>query len=276
MNVLVTGANGFLGSNIVKISNNSFNFFGVTKSNFNLFSVSDIDAFLFKNKIDAIIHCAIEGGRRLEKDDYDVFYKNILMYENLMKFKDRYKIFINIASGAEFDRQNNINVYKEEELYKNVPVDYYGLSKNIISKLHNQFQRGINLRLFNCFYPNELDTRFISNNIRKYINKQSMVIHQDRYLDFFYLKDFIKILEYYLYIPMDLPNDINVSYKEKYKLSDILNKINNLNEHKSEIIIKEDGLTLSYTGDSNKLEKLNISFKGIDNGINYCYNYFLK
>lgn len=135
MNVLVTGATGFLGSNVVKISNNNFNFLGVTKSNLNLFSTTDIDSFIFKNKIEAVIHCAIEGGHRLEKDDYDVFYKNILMYENLIKFKDRYKIFINIASGAEFDRRNDINLYKEEELYKNIPVDYYGLSKNIISDL---------------------------------------------------------------------------------------------------------------------------------------------
>jgi hypothetical protein len=130
--------------------------------------------------------------------------------------------------------------------------------------------------MFNCFYPNELNTRFISNNIRKYINKESMVIHQDKYLDFFYLKDFMKILEYYLCIPKNLPNDINISYKEKYKLSDILNKINNLNKYKLEIITEEDTLTLNYTGDSSKLEELNISFEGIDKGINYCYNYFLK
>lgn len=57
-----------------------------------------------------------------------------------------------------------------------------------------------------------------------------------------------------------------------YSMSDILNKINNLNNYKSEIIVKNEGLTLSYTGDSNKLEKLNLSFKGI----NYFYNYFLK
>ena len=127
MNVLVTGANGFLGSNVVKISNNSFNFIGATKSNLNLYSINDIDTFLFKNNIESVIHCAIEGGHRLDNDDYYVFYKNILMYENLMKFKDRYKIFINISSGAEFDRKNNIDLYKEEELYKNIPTDYYGL-----------------------------------------------------------------------------------------------------------------------------------------------------
>lgn len=276
MNVLVTGATGFLGSNVVKISNNNFNFLGVTKSNLNLFSTTDIDSFIFKNKIEAVIHCAIEGGHRLEKDDYDVFYKNILMYENLIKFKDRYKIFINIASGAEFDRRNDINLYKEEELYKNIPIDYYGLSKNIISKLNNQFDRGINLRIFNCFYPNERNTRFISNNIKKYINREPMIVHQDRYIDFLFLPDFIKVLEHFLNLPKDLPNDINISYKEKYKLSDILNKINNLNSYKSEIIVENEGLNLSYTGNSSKFEKLNLSLEGIDKGINYCYNYFLK
>lgn len=276
MNVLVTGTNGFIGSNIIKFLNKNFNFFGVTKESLNLYSIKDIDSFIFKNKIESVIHCAIEGGHRLEKEESDIFYKNILMYENLMKFKDRYTFFINISSGAEFDRRNNITSYKEEELYNNIPIDYYGLSKNIISKLNNQFERGINLRIFNCFYPNELNTRFIRNNIKKYINHEPMIIHQDRYMDFLYLDDLLTVIKYYLNNPQMSSVDINLTYKEKYKLSDILTKINNISDHKSHIIIENEQFGLNYTGNSEKLYSLNLTLKGIDSGIDFCYKYFLK
>jgi hypothetical protein len=32
----------------------------------------------------------ILGGRRTKSEDYDVVYKNLLMFENLMKFADQF------------------------------------------------------------------------------------------------------------------------------------------------------------------------------------------
>jgi len=190
MNVLVTGANGFIGSNIVtKLRNNSkFTVFCGTRTTINLLSTHDVQKYIEDNKIDSIIHCAIEGGSRLKKDDGETFYRNILMYENLIK--SNYKLFINLASGAEFDRINDINNMSEADIFVNVPKDYYGLSKNIISKSLTQFTFGHNLRIFGCFYHNELDTRFIKNNIKNYINKKPITIHQDKYMD--YLNNKIK------------------------------------------------------------------------------------
>ena len=70
--------------------------------------------------------------------------------------------------------------------------------------------------------------------------------------------------------------DINLTYKEKYKLSDILTKINNISDHKSHIIIENEQFGLNYTGNSEKLYSLNLTLKGIDSGIDFCYKYFLK
>jgi len=79
------------------------------------------------------------------------------MFENLIYFKDYYNSFINLSSGAEFDRTNDIKDYSELELYNNIPKDYYGFSKNIISKLVLNFDRGTNLRIFGCFGHDESD-----------------------------------------------------------------------------------------------------------------------
>ncbi len=117
MNILVTGANGFIGSNIIKLLSNdtNFKFFNGNRNFIDLYSIDSIERYLDKNQIDTVIHCAIEGGSRLKQDTYEMFYRNILMYENLIKFNHRYKVFINFGSGAEFDRNYDISNLKSIE-----------------------------------------------------------------------------------------------------------------------------------------------------------------
>lgn len=273
MNILVTGANGFIGSNIIKLlsKNTDFVFFKATRDTLNLYSSDDIGEYLDKNNIDAVIHCAIEGGSRLKLDTYEIFYKNILIYENLIKFNNRYKAFINFGSGAEFDRRFDISYANEYDIYNVVPLDFYGLSKNIISKLSTHYIPTVNLRIFGCFYHNELTTRFIKNNINNYINHKPIDIHQDRYMDFFYMEDLANVVEYFLTNQSIKYKNVNMSYTKKYKLSDIANIINNLSSHKVNINIENKDFGLNYTGNYELLNSLNLKLKGLELGIEECY-----
>jgi len=274
MNILVTGASGFIGSNVIELlsNNTDFNFFKGTRNNIDLYSVDSIEKYLDENKIDTVIHCAIEGGSRLKQDTSDIFYRNILIYENLIKFNHRYKVFINFGSGAEFDRKYDISNVNEYDMFGVVPTDFYGLSKNIISKLSVHYCASVNLRIFGCFYHNELSTRFIKNNINKYINHKSMIIHQDRYMDFFYMDDLINIIEYSLNNPPSTYKDINMSYLKKYKLSDITDMINQLSSYKVDTIIENENFGLNYTGNGELLNSLNLKLKGLELGIKECYH----
>lgn len=277
MNILVTGANGFIGSNIIKLLSNdtNFKFFNGNRNAINLYSTESIERYLDENQIDTVIHCAIEGGSRLKQDTSDMLYKNILMYENLIKFNHRYKVFINFGSGAEFDRKYDISNVNEYDMFGVVPTDFYGLSKNIISKLSVHYCASVNLRIFGCFYHNELSTRFIKNNINKYINHKSMIIHQDRYMDFFYMDDLINIIEYSLNNPPSTYKDINMSYLKKYKLSDITSIINDLSSYKVDVIIENENFGLNYTGNGELLNSLNLKLKGLEIGIKECYHKLL-
>lgn len=272
MNILVTGANGFIASNVIENLQTKFNVFKGTRKSINLYSSDDIERYIDEHKIDSIIHCAIEGGNRIEKDDVSSFYNNILIYENLMKFSHRYKIFINIGSGAEFDRRYDIQDKTETEIFCNVPVDYYGLSKNIISKSMYNYKNCVNLRIFGCFYHNELNTRYIKNNIHRYINYQPIIIHQDRYMDFVYFEDLYTVMEYYINNIPTKSVDVNIVYNKKYKLSNIANIINNLDNHKVDINVENKNLGLSYTGCSKSLSNLNLNLKGIEIGIREIYD----
>ena len=86
-------------------------------------------------------------------------------------------------------------------MFNMIPTDFYGLSKNIISKLSTNYLGCINLRIFGCFYYNELSTRFIKNNINNYINHKPIIIHQDKYMDFFYMEDLVNVINHLLNNP---------------------------------------------------------------------------
>ena len=275
MNILVTGSNGFIGSNVIKLLSDNINYklFKGNRNTIDLYSSDDIERYIDKNKIDIVIHCAIDGGNRLEQDTYETFYKNILMYENLIKFSHKYKMFINFGSGAEFDRKQDISNINECEIFNVIPIDFYGLSKNIISKLSTHYPIVLNLRLFGCFYHNELSTRFIHNNINNYINKKPIIIYQDRYTDFLYMEDLLNVIEHFIRTPVTCYTDINMSYLKKYKLSDIANIINELSSHKVDINIENKISGLNYTGNGEKLNSLGLELKGLEFGIKECYEH---
>jgi len=272
MNILVTGANGFIASNIIKTLelNNTNVIFKATKSSLNLYSLYDVRKFITDNQIESIIHCAIEGGKRLTIDDKNIVYNNILMVQNLLACRIK-GLFINIASGAEFDRNLDINNIKESEIYNRIPTDYYGFSKNVISKLINVIPNGINLRLFGCFDKNEHITRMIRSNLNNYILKKPMVIHQDKYMDFIYMDDLCNLIVNILNESFKQIKDINVVYNKKYKLSDITNIINNLDNYKVPILIENTKIGLSYSGDGTTFNNLHLNYKGLELGIKECY-----
>jgi nucleoside-diphosphate-sugar epimerase len=234
-----------------------------------LYSQTDVKTFVDENSIDHIVHCAIEGGKRTVNDTEMVLHNNLLMTNNLLSCKIS-GAFINISSGAEFDRRRNIFDIKEYEIYNSFPTDYYGLSKNIISKLVNSTKHGFNLRIFGCFGCDEQPSRMIRANLLNYFNKTPIIIHQDKYMDFVYIKDVCKLV--ISIIDNNLKtNDVNVVYKEKYKLSDIANIINNIDIHKVPIIVEDTINGLNYCGNGDIFNSLNLNNIGLHHGLQECY-----
>ena len=267
INILVTGANGFIGSNIIKLLSNdtNFKFFNGNRNSIDLYSTESIERYLDKNQIDTVIHCAIEGGSRLKTDDANTFYNNILIFENLYYCRNLLHKVINLASGAEFDRETDIHFINEENIFERIPKDYYGLSKNIIAKKALTANNFYNLRLFGCFDENELDSRFIKSCILKSRINETIIIHEDKIMYFFYIQDLISIVKYFLLVN-PVYQDINLSYKNKYKLSEIAKKIINETNSKSNIITQDQN-GLNYNGNFDKLLSLPIKLEGFENGL---------
>lgn len=265
MNVLVTGSNGYIGKSIINSNIRGVVFFHGNRETINLFNKESIKNFIKQNKIDSIVHCAIEGGSRLKADNANTFYNNILIFENLYYCRNYLHKIINFASGAEFDRETDVNLANEEDIFVRIPKDYYGLSKNIIAKKALTINNFYNLRIFGCFDENELNSRFIKSCILKSKQNETINIYEDKVMDFFYMQDLISIVEYTLSMP-PLYKDINLSYQVKYKLSEIAQKIIIENDSKSHILIQNQN-GLNYNGNFEKTLSLPIIFEGFESGL---------
>ena len=254
--------------------NTQIDIIALNKKQLDVTNKKQVDEFFTKNKIDIVLNTAAQGGKRKIVDKSDIVYNNILMIENLYRHKDKFKFMINFGTGAELDREEGFEEASEEEVIYRLPKDYYGLSKNIIAKRIIDLDTNIhNFRLFNVFSELEILDRFIKSNIINYINKKSMVIHENRKFDFFYIQDIIEVTLYYIRnYDKSLPKTLNMVYDEKKTLLDIANFINTLGSYTVPIEIISGIEGSSYTGSSQKLYSLGINFVGLEAGIRNVYN----
>ena len=265
--ILVTGANGYIGSTLV--NNLQDDITKLTRDVVDLTNQSKVDEWFKGKKFDVVIHCATAGGNRLKQDTSDVTHQNLQMFYNLLRNKKHFKKLINIGSGAEFDRSQNIAPIWTEDNNR-FPTDPYGLSKSIINKLIQQQDNFYTVRVYAVFDENELETRFIKNNITRYNNNESIEIYKDKIMDFFYMEDLISVVKYYIETK-NPPKELDCVYKDKYHLSNIAEMINELNTHKVEIKCSNE-FDFSYFGNSMPLEVLKIKLVGLKQGLKNTFN----
>jgi nucleoside-diphosphate-sugar epimerase len=192
--VCVLGSNGFVGSNLLK----NTDWVGVTRQELDLTDQHAVETYFDQHTYDVVIHCAVVGGSRLVPDDGNVAYKNILMFENVVRvFKGK---LIYFSSGA--------------ALRGNPPTDPYGLSKWLIDRRIQTIPDAYSLRIWGCYGDGELPSRFSAVCKRE----KHVVIDKDRYFDFIDIKDVKCITQRYVRGELH-DKEFDLVYEKKLLLS---------------------------------------------------------
>jgi UDP-glucose 4-epimerase len=252
MKVLITGGNGYVAKSLYTNLYKKHNITVITRQDFDLTNSQATKDWFIDKHFDVIIHTATAGGSRLKPDDDSVLSDNLKMFYNLVDNDQSFNRLISFGSGAE--------LYASDKPY--------GFSKKVIADAIRSRENYYNIRIYAVFDENELDTRFIKSNLYRYINKENIVIHQDKFMDFFYMKDLISLVDYYI-TALDPMKEIDCCYNYHPTLGEIAGIINNLNDYEIDVNVLSDGYSPSYTGDYTGMV---ISLIGLEQGIKNVYS----
>lgn len=255
MKILITGGNGYIAKSLLHSLNCKYDITSITRNTFDLTDLNATNEWFKDKHFDVVVHTAINGGRRLKVDGDDVKKNNLDMYYNLVENIDHYNKFISFGSGA--------------EIYLNDAP--YGLSKKIIAEDMRVKHNFYNIRIFGVFDENELSDRFIKANLIRYIKKESMMIHANKIMDFFYMQDLTNLVDHYI-TTNHCQKEINCCYDEKYTLVGIAKIINSLDKYKVPIIIHNDVKLNLYCEQTMEFP---INLIGLKKGIELTYGKLL-
>lgn len=276
MNVLILGSSGYIGKNLVEGLRKKYKIYHPTHKELDLLDFKAVEAYFSSHKIDIVIHCGVVGGSRREEFIKDAFYINTKMFQNVIRNKKYFKRMIFFGSGAEYDKSRPLVKVKEKEFDLFVPQEDYGFHKYTCSKFIDEVDYIVNFRIFGLFGKYEDSSlRFISNAIYRNLRGLSIKMKQDVYFDYVYVSDFIRIVDYFI-IHKPKYKFYNIGRGIPINLLTIAEKINQIADRRSKIIVDKTGFSREYTCDNSRLmrEIPDFIFTDFDTSLKELYSWY--
>ncbi|NVJ90024.1 MAG: NAD-dependent epimerase/dehydratase family protein [Methylocystaceae bacterium] len=278
MNILITGAGGFVGKNLVEsFTNDLFHVYSPDLEELDLTDSQAVQEYLKHHPIDVIVHSATTLRQGTEYCA-DVCEKNLRMFFNLLKHKKTQTKLINFGSGSEYSRLYWHEKMQETFFDTHIPDDSHSFSKYLISKyIENSADTSlITLRIFGIFGKYE-DHRykFISNAIAKNLLHMPITINKNVSYDYIYINDFCEIVKFFAQNKTKY-SSYNVTPTKSIDLITIVNIINKISDYQSPIHVLNEGLGVHYSGNNERLcaELPHFKFSEYKNSILDLYNHY--
>lgn len=277
MNILITGANGFIGRSLSRYLNKKYNVFnliskanGVDISNPIAIDLTDhsqvityFKRFKNKHKIDVVLHLATKFVDTKNINDMDLLYYNLKIAENICIVASllKPKKIINFSSIAVYPNKDGI--YNEiSEIKPSINTDcLYGLSKfcseNILDfMLRNENIIISHLRISQVYGDNMRKDRVVPMMLKELKKKNTITIfgEGERISNFIRIGKLLKITE--IFIDEDVNGIYNIGEEDLSYLELAQRLIQQYGNGKSRIIKKEKGLKAKFCLDIQKLKKV--------------------
>jgi len=278
-NILITGGNGFLGSHLINLFlKEEYKILVISRNNNNIDHLEDKIKFIkyttesykpYKDSIhdfnpNVVIHCAWDGGNNYNSiDDVNQFYNNIPQCISLLEIINSMSIkpfFMGVGSFAEYGI-----LYKPvDELHKETPLSYYGLSKNICKDVLQMFciKNSIQwswIRPCYIYGPNDVCTRLIPSVISSLLVGKDLIFDEcSTVIDYLYIDDFcLAILSI---LNTRTTGTTNICSANEYKLKDIILLLQSKISSKSNISFdpkkNKNNLSKYIVGNNGKLKSI--------------------
>ena len=256
MKIAVIGARGFVGRNLVQHLSRNHEVHAVARDTVNLLDPSASCDYFELHQFDCVVNAAaVMTNETLLHDTYN----NLGLFMNLYNNRTLFGKLINLASGAEFDRRQNINNVNEDTVVNSMPVDSYGFGQNVKSRISHNTDNFYTLRIFNCFGTGELATRLFPGILAA---KDTVKITNDRYFDYFSIQDLCQVVENFS-INTYAVKDVNCVYQEKLLISQVAEKFISIKRLPLNVEIISTSSN-NYTGNGDRLASLGFDLDGLD------------
>ena len=245
--ILVTGATGFIGKNLVESLKEKFEVYALILDEKEKNIIPQIDYILWKTffdreneiktldgkklgKIDTVIHLASYGVNPKDNDIDKMIESNINLTKDLILNLERVscKNIIFTGSGFEYGDKGKIKLKEDMELnpfslYGATKVSAFLIGKKLCESLGINY---INLRLFNIFGEYEGSNRLIPQIINNYLEgKELNFTAGNQVRDYLYIKDIIKVYEMILEKNIYNNETYNVCSSEEITIKEFITKV---------------------------------------------------
>lgn len=277
MNILLTGATGFIGGTILSKLKHSYSIFAPSHKSLDLSDEQKVMRFFKAHAIDVVIHCAVIGGSRSDQYVDHMLLDNLRIFFNIAKCQNYFGRMINIGSGAAYDKRYPIIRVKEESLGDHIPGDAYGLFKYICSDYINHSKKIVDLRIFGIFGEGEdYCHRFISNAMCRQILGLPITMKHNVCFDYLDVLDFVDIVDYFISHKAQY-HAYNVGTGRKIDLMTIAKKVVSLGSGTTKIIREKNVWANEYTCNIGRLRREipQLKFTPMDQSLTRLYAWYL-